>query len=59
MQLEAWWTYADVVLSRRSHVGHSASVLRRQHDLVLNKRVFVHQAIDVSSCDVTASLHRN
>lgn len=53
---EARRTYADVVLSGRSHVGHRASVLGRQHDLVLDKRVFIDHAVDVPSCDVTASL---
>lgn len=49
-------TYADVVVSRRSHVGYGASVFRRQHDLVPDEGVLVHHTVDVPSCDVTAHL---
>lgn len=49
-------THVDVVVSRRSHVGHRASVPGRQHDLVLDEGVLAHYAVDVSSCDVAANL---
>lgn len=49
-------TYVDAVVSGGSHVGDSASVSRRQHDLVSDERVLEHHAVDVSSCDVAADL---
>lgn len=49
-------SHGDVVVSRRSHVGHGPSVPGRQHDLVPDEGVLIHHAIDVSSCDVAANL---
>ena len=51
-----YWTHGDVIVSRRSHVGHGASVFGGQHDLVLDEGVLIHHAIDVTSCDVTPDL---
>ena len=55
---DMWQTHRDVVVSGWSHIGHSASVFGRQHDLVLDEGVLEHDAVDVSACDVTANLTR-
>lgn len=48
--------YLDGVVAGVCDVGDGSLVPGRQHELVLDQRVLVHQAINVASRDVAAQL---
>lgn len=49
-------TYRCIIIPRWSNVSHCAPVSWRQHELVPDERVLIHDSINVATCDVAANL---